>query len=291
MSTQRPTPILPRGQGEERPLFVIMAIMSFLAALSLILVLMGLRQSASWQNDLLSAATVQISGENKIQDSNTAINLLEVLPGIQSATALSENENRALLNPWIGELELPEDISVPVLIKLNIDRSKFDAQKVNAALSQTGIQASIDNHRQWSENLRSTWNRIRLGLLSLLGIILGATIAISTFATRSVMQVRKNIIQVLGQVGATDSFVGGLFVRRFLSLGLKAALTGIAFTLLFVTIFMVWQNTGTSEDGLKISIKLTDIIWLVVLACVMGAISALTAGAAARRSIKSQFHN
>jgi len=78
-----PTPILPRGHGEERPLFVIMAIMSFLAALSLILVLMGLRQSASWQNDLISAATVQIVGENIAADTNKAADILKA-PGLGS---------------------------------------------------------------------------------------------------------------------------------------------------------------------------------------------------------------
>lgn len=288
MSTTRATPILPRGQGEERPLIAIMAIMSFLAALSLLLVLMGLRQSASWQHDLQSAATVQITGENQVHNSNYALDILKRLPGVSSAKALSEYENRALLNPWIGEIDLPEDIEIPVLIRLTIDRSNFETEQVERALSQAGIPATVDNHRQWSENLSSTWNRIRLLLFSLLAIILCATVAISTFATRSVMLVRKNIIQVLGQVGATDSFIGGLFVKRFLGLGLKSAILGILAALIFLSLFMFWQNAGTDENGLKIGIEIGDILWLTVLAFVMGAISALTAGAAARRNIQKQ---
>lgn len=291
MSQDRATPILPKGHNEERPLFVIMAIMAFLAALSLLIVLMGLRQSSAWQNDLTSAATVQILGENQVNDTNKAADLLRGLPGVKSAIIVSERDGRALLNPWIGELELPDDIIVPSLIKLEIDDDIFDAEKVQNALVQAAIPASVDNHRQWSENLRSTWNRLRLALLSLLAIILTATIAISTFATRSVLQVRQNIIHVLGQVGASDSFIGGLFVKRFLSLGLKAAITGIIVALLFMAVFMIWQNNGTNEDGLKISIEFSDVLWLIGLAFVMGAISALTAGAAARRSIQRQIRN
>lgn len=291
MSAARPTPILPRGHGEERPLFVIMAIMGFMAALSLMLVLMGLRQSASWQNDMKSAATVQIIGDNIMADADKAADILKSLTGVQSVDILSEYDGRALLNPWIGELDLPQDISIPALIRLEIDSEQFDSKVVERQLVASGLMASVDNHRQWSQNLSSTWNRVRLALLSLLAIILGATIAISTFATRSALQVRRNIIQVLGQVGATDSFIGGLFVKRFLGLGLKAAATGIVLALIFVAVFMLWQNTGTDETGLKIKIEVSDILWLIALAFVMGAISALTAGAAARRSIQIQSQN
>lgn len=291
MNRDQPTPILPKGQEEERPLFVIMSIMAFLAALSLMIVLMGLRQSSAWQHDLRSAATVQILGENQVNDTNKAADLLRAQPGITAVDIMSEREGRALLNPWIGELQLPQDIIVPSLIRLTIDDQVFDPLSVETALLAAEIPASVDNHRQWSENLRSTWNRIRLALLCLLAIILAATTAISTFATGSVLQIRQNIIQVLGQVGATDSYIGGLFVRRFLSLGMKAAVTGIILALLFVAAFMLWQNAGTDENGLKVSIEISDILWLIGLAFVMGAISALTAGAAARRSIQRQNRN
>ncbi len=291
MSDKHPTPILPRGRGEDRPLVAILGIMSFLASLSLLIVLLGVRQSSSWQNDLQSAATVQITGEDQILRSDEALSILKTQPGVTDMSVLSESENRELLNPWIGEVELPDDISVPTLIRLSIDRNSFDAEKTENALSQAGIKATVDNHRQWSENLSSTWNRIRFALFLLLAIILSATIGITTFATRSVILIRQNIIQVLGQVGATDSFIGGLFVKRFLTLGLKSAIVGILATLIFFGIFMVWQNSGTDEDGLKISLELGDFLWLTVLAFVMSAICALTAGAAARKSIQGQFQN
>lgn len=291
MSKAHSTPILPRRQGEDRALISIMAIMSFLATLSLLLVLMGVRQSHSWQKDLLSAATVQVTGENQILKANEALTLLRSQPGVDDASVLTETENRALLNPWIGEVELPDDITVPTLIRLTIDPKDFKAKPTETALLRAGITATIDNHRQWSKNLSSTWNRIRIALFTLLGVILAATIGITAFATRSVMQIRQNIIQVLGQVGATDSFIGGLFVKRFLMLGLKSAIIGIIAALAFIGGFMLWQNTGTDENGLKISLEFTDFLWLTVFAFVMGAICALTAGAAARKSIQGQFQN
>ncbi len=291
MSNNHPTPILPRGRGEDRPLIVILAIMSFLASLSLILVLMGVRQSSSWQNDLQSAATVQITGNDQFIKSNEALSILKNQPGVTAVSVLSESENRDLLNPWIGEVELPDDIAVPTLIRLSIDQQSFNVEKTENALTQAGIEATVDNHRQWSKNLSSTWSRIRFALFLLLAITLSATIGITTFATRSVIHIRQNIIQVLGQVGATDSFIGGLFVKRFLMLGLKSAFIGILVTLMFLGFFMIWQNSGTDENGLKITLEIGDFLWLTVLAFVMSAICALTAGVSARKSIQGQFQN
>jgi len=289
MSREKSTPILPPGQKEERPLFVIMMIMAFLAALTLMLTLMGLRQSASWQNDLKSAATVQLTGNDNLSNADQAARILKDLTGVRSATIVSEQENRALLGPWIGDLDLPEDIAIPILIRLDVDEARFDSVSADSALAAAGIEASVDNHRQWSKNLSSTWARIRFALLGLLTLILVATIAISSFATQSVLQARQNIINVLGQVGATDRFIARLFVTRFLSLGFKAAVTGAVLALLFMAGFMVLQNTGTDETGLKLGLGLSDFIWLVILAVIMGVISAMTAGYAARKSIQRQL--
>jgi len=285
VSNNKPTPILPPGQQEERPLFIIMTTMAFLAALTLLIVLMGLRQSTAWQDDLSSTATVQILSSGSTEQ---AINVLENHPGVRSAEAMSPSENRELLGPWIGDLELPDDLQIPSLIKLDIDESTFDGAAVKSALATQNIEASIDDHGQWRDNLSSTWSRMRTALISLLAIILGATIAISSFATQSVLLSRQNIINVLGQVGATDEFIAKLFVKRFLSLGFKAAITGTVLAVLFAAIFSMFQNLGTNEQGWKVTLQLSDFFWLVLLALVIGFISALTAGYAARRGIQRQ---
>ena len=291
MSGAKPTPILPPGQAEERPLFVIMVIMAFLAALTLIASLMGMRQSQSWQNDLKSSATVQIisdTPQNLETQISGALEILTTTPGVLSARRVSEAENRQLLNPWIGELGLPEDIILPALIRLNIDDKKLDAEALTQSLSAKGINASYDNHKQWSKNLSTTWQRLRLALMGLLILMIASTVAISSFATQSVLRARQNIINVLGQVGASDRFISRLFVQRFLSLGFKAAITGTVLALIFIAIFMLWQNLGTDSSGFKLDVKFSDMVWLILLAIVMGLISALSAGRSTLKTIKDQ---
>jgi len=291
VSQLKPTPILPRGAASERPLLVIMIVMSFLASLILIVSLMGLRQSMSWQNDLDSTATLQVLSDNldtQDQQARRAADILRNTAGVKTAERLSKSENRKLLNPWIGELSLPEDIALPSLIRIEADYDALDTVELNQKLSAAGIDAKLDNHQQWSQNLATTWRRLRFALLSLLTMVLIATICISSFATQSVLRSRQNIINVLGQVGATDSFISRLFFKRFLSLGFKAAITGMVLSVLFVSIFMVWQNLGTDETGLKLAIEFFDIVWLIALAILLGAISAITAHISARKSIRSQ---
>ncbi len=281
MNTPKPTPILPPGQPEERPLFVIMTIMAFLAALTLMATLLGMRQSQSWQNDLKSAATLQIftkSGDTNESELNKAIQLLEATSGITSIDVVSDQESRALIRPWIGNLDLPTDIDMPSLIRLNIDRGKFDASALAGTLQAEGLITELDDHAQWSQNLSHTWGRVRLALLSLLTLMIVSTIAIASFATQSVLRSRKNIINVLGQVGASDHYIARLFVNRFMSLGFKAAITGVVLAIIFAVIFLLWQNAGTDNTGLKLSLKVSDIIWLLLLAIILGGISALTAG-------------
>ncbi len=283
MSADRLTPILPKGHREERPLFVIMAVMSFLATLTLLLVLMGIRQSASWQNDLQSAATVQVMTP---AGGDVAVDILRQQPGVRAAELLDAQENRNLLAPWIGTAELPEDLIIPELVRLEIDRSNFDHKQIWNALAEQNIDVIVDDHQQWSRNLSSTWSRIRLFLFSLLAIILMATVAISSFATQSVLQARQNIINVLGQVGAEDGFIARLFVSRFLSIGFKAAISGMVLAVGFFALFMIFQNWGTDEHGMKVKIEISDLIWLILLALIMGTISAVTAGISAGRSIQ-----
>ncbi len=291
MSHDKPTPILPPGQAEERPLFVIMVIMAFLAALTLIASLMGMRQSASWQNDLKSTATLQVisdTPQNIDAHVNQAVEILRGTSGIKSAQRVSDADNRKLLNPWIGELGLPDDIILPALIRLSVDDSKLDVAALTNKLSAKGISASYDNHSQWSKNLSTTWQRLRLALMGLLSLMIASTVAISSFATQSVLRARQNIINVLGQVGATDKFIARLFVKRFLSLGFKAAITGTVLAIMFVAVFMVWQNLGTDSSGLKLDVKMSDLLWLILLAVVMGLISALSAGRSTMQTIKGQ---
>src|ERR1700680_1854780 len=96
--------ILPREEGAPS-LDLVIAIMGFLAALALGGVLISHRSAESWQAALPGRLTVQILplGETPPQNEvNAAIGILQSTPGVISAAVLSDSENFALVEPWLG---------------------------------------------------------------------------------------------------------------------------------------------------------------------------------------------
>ena len=85
--------------------------------------------------------------------------------------------------------------------------------------------------------------------MSILALILGATLLCVVFATRGAMSGNGHIIEVLHFVGAEARFIAREFRRHFLLTGMKgAAVGGIAATLVFL-VFSWWssRNLATPE--------------------------------------------
>ena len=138
---RREAPILPDHQAEERPLFFIMAILSFLTALTLLFGLMGYRLSQSWQQDLSGSMTVQVfeSGEQTASmATDMAVTVIDDIAPRGRAIRLSESDTRELLRPWIGEFDLPEDLPMPGLIRMDsVDTDTLAS--IRQELEQAGI--------------------------------------------------------------------------------------------------------------------------------------------------------
>ena len=94
------------------------ATMAFLAVFALALSLATGRLADRWTDALAMTATVRISAPADQMDvqTRTVINVLETTPGVAFARALTSDETRALLDPWIGP-DLPVDsLPIPQLI-------------------------------------------------------------------------------------------------------------------------------------------------------------------------------
>ena len=62
--------------------------------------------------------------------------------------------------------------------------------------------------------------------MSVLVLVLCATVLSVTFATRAAMATNQPVIEVLHLIGAKDNFIAAHFQRHFLQLGLKGGLLG-----------------------------------------------------------------
>src|SRR5262245_34175366 len=110
--------ILPREQGAVS-LDLVIAIMAFLAALALGGVMIAERSVQSWQAGLTGRLTVQVLPQGVTPpegEVSAAVELLRDTPGVVSAAALSNEENLALVEPWLGRDEVVSELPFPRLI-------------------------------------------------------------------------------------------------------------------------------------------------------------------------------
>lgn len=275
-------PLLPRRASEERPLFVILTAMAFLAGLTLLIFLIGMRASQSWQNELSRTVTVQIlhDGSQNVESLSGKAKAIvkQVFPNSQVGI-MDAQEARGLLSPWIGDLELPADIPLPIVIK--VDRKTKGLAGIaglQQAMVDAGLNADIDDHSVWSQNIRRTWRAVQTSMAAIIFIVMAASAAVAAYATQSVLRTRQTVIDVLAHVGAPDRFIAGLFVRRFLGLSLAAALTGAVAAFLFLVLFAAATKSYAVDILPVTGLRLPDFIALTVLILTMGLICAVIAG-------------
>ena len=191
--------------------------MTFLAVFALALSLASGRLADRWSGALERTATVRLSApEDQIDLQVTAVlGVLATTPGIESARALTEDEQRALLEPWFGP-DLPvEALPLPRLIEVVEDGTGYDSTGLRQRLAAEAPGAVLDDHTRWREPMAQAATRLRLlGLLSI-GLIGAAMAAMITLAANASLAANAQVIKVLRLVGARDAYIARAFVRRF----------------------------------------------------------------------------
>lgn len=278
-----PESLLPKDKRHDWPLLIVMTIMAFLAGLALLLSAMSIRATNYWQDDLKQTATVQIFTEDNTDRDQVLLSALEILDaqsGGLNAKAVSEEKSRDMLRPWLGDLTLPEDLPLPILISLETGPGQnIDANNIKQALATKGISANVDDHSRWATRINRATRTAQISSLFILLLVFAASVATSGFATQSALESRRSVIKVLTQVGAKDNFIARLFVSKFFSLGLKAGVIGSLGALIFAILIRLFVG-GQRESALfpNMSLSGSDIFLLVLLPVIFGIISAGSAG-------------
>ncbi|WP_182085135.1 ABC transporter permease [Aureimonas sp. ME7] len=226
----RSNPIVPPGNVAGRALLTVIAIMTFLASLTLGAVTLVADTAADWQSEIAREVTIQVRPDEGL-DMAGALQQIQVIalstPGVVSASILDDAATSRLLEPWLGEgLDLNE-LPVPRLVIVGIDeRAPPDFAKLRDAVRAGVPQASLDDHRAWVSRLVSMAHATVLIGVAILALVMIATVLTVVFATRGAMTGNRHIIEVLHFVGARGGFIAGEFQRHFLKLGLTGALVG-----------------------------------------------------------------
>lgn len=256
------------------------AAMAFLAVFALVLSLATGRVAERWTSGLARSATVRVSApEGQVEAQLAAVlGVLETTPGIASARVLSDDEQRALLEPWFGP-DLPLDtLPVPRLVDVATAPEGYDAAGLRARLAGEAPGAVLDDHSRWREPLVRAAGRLRLlGWVSV-GLIGAATAVIITLAASAALAANAQVIGVLRLVGARDAYIARAFVRRFTLRGLTGAAVGTGLGMAAVAALPGADSGGSFLTGLGFS----GAEWLLPL--VIPPLAALVAFVATRRA-------
>jgi cell division transport system permease protein len=234
-----PQSIVPRDTIAGRALIAVIAIMTFLAALTLGAVVLIRATATDWQSEVAREVTIQVrpvQGRDIEADVKSASTVAAAQPGVAGVRPYSKTETMRLLEPWLGTGLTFDDLPVPRLIVVRIapDAAPDLSQLAKAVAAQVP-NATVDDHRGWIDRMRGMAQTSVVIGLGLMVLVLIATVLTVTFATGGAMAANRAIIEVLHFVGAKDGFIAGQFQRHFLLLGLIGGIIGgVAAMLLFL---------------------------------------------------------
>jgi len=222
--------IVPRDTVTSRALVMVIAIMTFVAAL--IVGAVGLVRDAAthWRTDMVREVTIQVrpvQSRDISAEIGKAIEVARRTAGVADARSLTREETGRLLEPWLGSNVELGSLPLPRLIVVRLDGKKEpDLAGMRRALAAEVTGATLDDHRIWSARLASISDAIMIAGTSLLILVLIATTLSVSFATRGAVATNRAVVEVLHLIGARNSFIAGTFQRHFLAVGLKGGLIG-----------------------------------------------------------------
>jgi cell division transport system permease protein len=246
MTVRSTGPILPPSNIQGNALMVVIAIMAFLACLTLGGVSMVQATAAGWQSQISREITIQIKPEDGL-DMGAALvkarDLALTFVGTRDGQIMDDSATARLLEPWLGTGLNLADLPVPRLIVITIDETNPpDFEAMRALLKEEVPQAFLDDHRTWVDRLVQMARTTVLIGSGILILVFTAMVLTVVFATRGALSGNRHIIEVLHFVGAEGSFVAQEFQKHFLKISLKGAAAGGFLAAAFFAVASFWQS-------------------------------------------------
>lgn len=291
------SPIVPPQSIAGRALVLVIAIMTFLAGLTITGVSMVRDAAEVWESDIGREVTVEVrpmDGTDIANEVAKAVALAQEFPGVAGARGLSDDETRRLLEPWLGTGVNLDELPVPRLVVVTIaDAKAFDVRALSASITKEIRGGSVDDHALWVDRLSAMANSVVFGGLGVLALMLAAMALSVVFATRAAMAGNRDVVEVLHFCGAEDRFIAREFQRHFLLLGIKGGAIGGVLALLSVSLVGVWVKSSAGRPGADqidalvggFEIGWMPYLWIPVLIVAVALLTAATSRFAVRRSL------
>lgn len=283
----------------DRVLPFLVAAMAVLAALAIAGWVGAASLAHHWQQGAGSTLTVQVprSEDTGADGEGTRLHrVLEILratPGVASARLLSDDELGELLRPWLGSSAERLAIPFPAVIAVQLSGSGVETGALAHRLDMVAPGTLVESHGLWIRRLavlaRSLQACAGLALL-LVAAVAAAVIAV---ATRAGLSARREAIEIVHGLGATDGYIAARFAGRAT---LLAATGGSIGAIVALPVLLALANFAAPFAGvapeptspIDFVAALPAVLWLIVpgLPAAAAAIGFLTAQATVRRWLR-----
>ena len=287
----------------DRMLPFLVAAMAFLAALALAGWTGAAGLSRHWQEGAGSALTVQVpnpkapaSREGASRDGAArlpaVLALLTGTPGVASARALPDDELADLLRPWLGAGAERVSVPLPAVVAVQLNGA-VDPAALGKRVAALAPGSMVEDHGVWIGRLAALARSLQAcaGLALVLVVAVAATVI--AVATRAGLAARREAIEIVHGLGATDGFIAGRFAARATLLaaigGLGGAILAAPVLLMLARLAEPFSGTLTEVDtvaGVLAALPMT--LWLALpgLPRVAAGIGFLTAHGTVRRWLR-----
>lgn len=243
----------PRGFDElglrralsDRLLPFLVAAMALLAALALAGWVGAASLASSWQTGSQSTLTVQVpdpgdpSRTSLETRASRVLTILSGTPGVLSARQLSDQELSSLLRPWLGGEGEKLGLRLPAIIAVHLGDHDVNLGAIARHLSDETPGVLVEEHADWIRRLTILARSLQACAALALLLVTSVFAAVVMVATRSGLSVRREAIEIVHGLGASDSYIATRFARRAMTL---AAIGGVTGAVLALPVLLVLVN-------------------------------------------------
>lgn len=262
----------------------LVAVMVYLAALALISAIAASKVVSRWDQGLAGRMTVQVPANDSANDSGNDDRIgkilvaLKSMPGVRDAETLGAEDIARLLEPWLGTGADYQDLPMPTLIAVRVDRAAPpDMTQLRRRLTRIAPGTVLDDHQSWLGKLLDIARSVQLVAVFVVVLVGASAVTMVIFATRMGLSVHGKVIELLHLVGAQDSYIARQFQAHALRLALRGGVLGLLMAVL--TVLLVANLLGQGEGFALPDLSLLPVEWFVLplLPLVVAVIAMVTA--------------
>ncbi len=265
-----------RSALADRLLPVLVAAMSFLAALALAGTLATATLAAHWQGDTAAALTIQVPSPDTPAASGgfsrlgAVLAALQTAPGVANPQVMSADDINRLLSPWLGADVAQLALPIPAVITANW-QGPGTPDSLTAALNKIAPGTLLATGAVWAARVAALTSSLQTCAASVLLIVALVAAAMVSLATRSGLAQRREAIEIIHGLGALDADIADSFAARATFLAVSGAAIGalLALPVLFWLASLSAPFAGpVPSSGLP---GLPPALWIALPALPLGA--------------------